>query len=170
MPCVKMKRTEPEEKIIKYVRRPIDYSALDDIGHGVKISANSFMRNISYTNSLSTSFNDLNQSLQNEGVPTPPLALKANIISCLKDNNGSSSVRSTHSSTSYYRAPIIPPSVPSDYLSRQELGIYSSKKELNQSGCAEYLSSTSFNSSMDFRRASDNSNGLAQEYSSSFIL
>lgn len=45
--------------------------------------------------------------------------------------NGMGTIRGN--SSSYYRAPVVPPSVPSEYLSRQELGIYSSKKELNQS-------------------------------------
>ncbi len=55
--------------------------------------------------------------------------------------NGLGTVRSTNSTaSSYYRAPVAPPSVPSEYLSRQELGIYSSKKELTQNAGTETLS------------------------------
>lgn len=34
---VKVKRPEVDEKPVKYIRKPIDYSLLDDIGHGVKL-------------------------------------------------------------------------------------------------------------------------------------
>ena len=37
----KVKRPEVDEKPVKYVRKPIDYSLLDDIGHGVKLSRQS---------------------------------------------------------------------------------------------------------------------------------
>jgi hypothetical protein len=38
---VKVKRPEVDEKPVKYIRKPIDYSLLDDIGHGVKLTASS---------------------------------------------------------------------------------------------------------------------------------
>lgn len=50
----------------------------------------------------------------------------------VRSNVGSQSINGSGGSY-YQRAPVAPPSVPSEYLSRQELGIYSSKKELNQS-------------------------------------
>ena len=34
----KIKRPEIDEKPVKYVRKPIDYSIMDDIGHGVKLA------------------------------------------------------------------------------------------------------------------------------------
>jgi len=64
-------------------------------------------------------------------VATPPLALK-NL------GNGLGTIRQ-----GAYRTPtsvVEAPTVPSEYLSRQELGIYATKKELNQSGGAESLS------------------------------
>ena len=71
-------------------------------------------------------------------IPTPPLNLKANALNV---GNGLGTVRSNASAAySNYRVPVAPPSVPTEYLSRQELGIYSSKKELNQSGNADTLS------------------------------
>jgi hypothetical protein len=38
---LKVKRPEVDEKPVKYVRKPIDYSVLDDCGHGVKLSRQS---------------------------------------------------------------------------------------------------------------------------------
>ena len=55
-------------------------------------------------------------------MPTTPLIMKANPL--LNVNIGTGTVRSTMSSVSSgtYRPPVAPPSVPSEYLSRQELG------------------------------------------------
>lgn len=207
VPGMKMKRSEMEEKPVKYIRKPIDYSQLDDVGHGVKmLNGDSMMRQNSYTstnshsssNSLLYSCDSMMQthSLSNyDDFPTPPLALKSSTLASLNTNSsGRDTIRSTTSnSSSYYNRPsvavILPPSVPSEYLSRQELGIYSSKKELNlnQSSCSDYLSSSSINqTTMDMRRASQTSAGFissntpsskypngnynSSEYSSSYIL
>jgi hypothetical protein len=170
-----IKKPEIEEKSTKYSRKPIDYSQLDDIGHGVKLmNSNQFeymnkvrldkRLNSSYSSShssslsgLNTSSNDLNnmkQSNSNIGnhhneMLTPPLTLKSHTIMNINNSAGKASIRSNLSS-SYYRTPIIPPSVPSEYLSRQELGIYSSRKEmgLNNTQTNDMLSS-SFNVTMD---------------------
>ncbi len=208
VPGMKMKRSEMEEKPVKYIRKPIDYSQLDDVGHGVKMTNgdNLVMRQNSYTsaNSHSSSGSLLyscdsmmqTHSLSNyDDFPTPPLALKSSTLSSLNANSsGRDTIRSTTSnSSSYYNRPsvavILPPAVPTEYLSRQELGIYSSKKELNlnQSSCSDYLSSSSINqTTMDMRRVSQHSAGFltssstnskytngncnSSEYSSSYIL
>jgi hypothetical protein len=60
-------------------------------------------------------------------IPTPP---PSSSLMMQQLGNGMGTIRGN---SSYYRTPVVPPSVPSEYLSRQELGIYSSKKELNQS-------------------------------------
>jgi abl interactor 2 len=210
VPGMKMKRSEMEEKPVKYIRKPIDYSQLDDVGHGVKmLNSDLMMRQNSYTstttNSQSSSSSSMlytcdtmmqNHSLPNyDDFPTPPLALKSSGLASLNANSsGRDTIRSTTSNSSYYNRPsvavILPPSVPSEYLSRAELGIYSSKKEinLNQSSCSDYLSSSSINqTTLDIRRASQTSAGFitsnttnnnkfsngnynSSEYSSSYIL
>ena len=198
VPGMKIKRSEMEEKPTKYTRKPIDYTSLDDIGHGVKImNGDMMLRQNSYTSTQSGAiYNEpVNQSTAHyDEFPTPPLMLKSNAIAALNSSSsGRDTVRSTTSGSSYYRpsvSVILPPAVPSEYLSRQELGIYSSKKELNQSGCSDYMSSASMNqATLDFRRASQTSNGLSvtsskvsthpnsisntynsSEYSSSYIL
>lgn len=172
-----IRKPEIEEKSSKYTRKPIDYSQLDDIGHGVKLTnSNQFeyinkvrldkRLNSSYSSShssslsgLNTSSNDLNnmkQSTSNIGhhdnMLTPPLTLKSSTIMNINNSAGKASIRSNLSS-SYYRTPIIPPSVPSEYLSRQELGIYSSRKEMgmnnNNTQTMNDMLSASFNVTMD---------------------
>lgn len=150
----KVKRPDVDEKPVKYVRKPIDYSIMDDIGHGVKLSRQSSnldplgkisvgrQNSYSSTHSSSGIQNGAGSGLINNtpgDMSTPPLHLKSSTILNVNSGNGSATVRSTASS--YYRTPVAPPSVPSEYLSRQELGIYSSKKELNQSAGADTLSS-----------------------------
>ena len=158
MRTVKIKRPEIDEKSVKYIRKPIDYSILDDVGHGVKFTRNPIgsnnidtlskgssgsvtssaamiCRQNSYSSTHSaSSMNTGNLSTNNQmlATQTPPLHLKANTIMSINAGNGQSTVRSNNSasSSSYYRTPVAPPSVPSEYLSRQELGIYSSKKEI----------------------------------------
>lgn len=166
----KVKRPEVEEKPVKYIRKPIDYSLLDDIGHGVKLSKQNtdqlskigVGRNNSYSSTHSSSGVTSSIPVKPADPNTPPLMLKANTIMSVNAGNGLSTVRSTASSGSsyHYRTPVIPPSVPSEYLSRQELGIYSSKKELNQSAGSESLSAA-YGSSMSYRRPSHtNTNNL----------
>lgn len=141
----KIKRSDIDEKPVKYVRKPIDYSIMDDIGHGVKLTKTAGNTGVGRQNSYSSTHSS--SGIQNitgsgsikGGQDTPPLHLKSNILA--NNPTGLNTVRSINSSQNqYYRTPIIPPSVPSEYLSRQELGIYSSKKELNQSGGADSLS------------------------------
>ena len=119
----------------------------DDMGHGVRISRHSanldplakigVNRQNSYSsthssNGIQPTSSGVQQAPDN--MATPPPHLKG-------INNGLGTIRSINSgSTQYFRTPVAPPSVPSEYLSRQELGIYSSKKELNQSAGADSLS------------------------------
>lgn len=140
---VKLKRPEVEEKPVKYLRKPIDYSILDDIGHGVKIRNEKLTRQTS-ASSAHSSGSDI-RGAPTMKPPTPPLSIRS-----MTGNTSSGTVRSTASS--YYRAPIAPPSVPSEYLSRQEIGLYASKKELNISdsyGAYRRPSQTSEYSGMD---------------------
>lgn len=158
---VKVKKPEIEEKPVKYVRRPVDYSILDDVGHGVKLTRHSDplsklgVQTVGRQNSYSSTHSSSNQpgnttsSSQLDGVPmgqhTPPMLLKSggaggtvrSAASLMQQQQQQlqhqQSTVSTGSGGGIYRAPVAPPSVPSEYLSRQELGIYSSKKELNQS-------------------------------------
>lgn len=166
---LKVKRPDVDEKPVKYVRKPIDYSILDDIGHGVKLKRSSYNpdpllkigvgRQNSYTSTHSSS--GMNTSIGPNGkppdVPTTPLISKApNPILNINPGNGLGTIRSNASSGSYYsRAPVAPPSVPSEYLSRQELGIYSSKKELNQSAGSDSLSAA-----YGYRRQQSNSSNM----------
>jgi hypothetical protein len=180
----KIKLPEADEKPVKYIRKPIDYSLLDDIGHGVKLTRQSanldplskigVARQNSYSSthsssgisgsvvsSSATAATPAGGSGKGEAAPTPPLSLKASAM--MSAGNGLSTVRSTGSTaSSYYRTPVIPPSVPSEYLSRQELGIYSSKKELNQSassGVGDTISGAYGGPPpLGYRRPSQNSN------------
>ncbi len=139
----KVKRPDIDEKPVKYVRKPIDYSLLDDVGHGVKISRQSAnldpLVKIGVNRQNSYSSTHSSNGIQPAGIQqatdsmaTPPPHLKG-------INSGT--VRSINSGAAqYFRTPVAPPAVPSEYLSRQELGIYSSKKELNQSAGADSLS------------------------------
>ena len=126
---LKVKKPDIEEKPVKYIRKPIDYSLLDDVGHGVRINKQELKmgRQNSYS-STHSSGSDI-RGAPTMKPPTPPLTVKSIANTSLNStNNPGGTIRST---ASYYRTPVIPPSVPSEYLSRQELGIYSSKKELN---------------------------------------
>ena len=163
---------------MKYIRKPIDYSLLDDIGHGVKLtrnllpsnnldtiskasgasaaSATMICRQNSYSSTHSASSLNANNAVNNNqlmATQTPPLHLKANTIMSINSGNGQSTVRSNNSaSSSYYRQPVVPPSVPSEYLSRQELGIYSSKKEILTGN--ETYASGSYGGPTSYRKSS----------------
>ena len=143
---VKVKKPESEEKPVKYIRKPIDYSLLDDVGHGVKINKQEFKigRQNSYA-STHSSGSDI-RGAPTIKPPTPPLSLNSVNTSLNSVSNSGGTIRSQ---ASYYRTPVAPPSVPSEYLSRQELGIYSSKKELN--------SDSSYGGPTGYRRPSQTS-------------
>ena len=153
---VKVKRPECEEKPVKYIRKPIDYSMLDDIGHGVKLTRQGNVnmdqltkigvsgRHNSYSSGSGGTLSAMPSQAKDlvAASATPPLQSKQNQLMNMNLGNGMGTIRSSNASSasaSYYRAPVAPPSVPSEYLSRQELGIYSSKKELNQSGKDSFI-------------------------------
>ena len=174
---LKIKRPDIDEKSVKYIRKPIDYSLLDDIGHGVKLPRNLLPNNLdtmskssgaaaaanaalicrqnSYSSTHSGSSLNASNAQQMLATQTPPLHLKANAIMNINAGNGQSTVRSNNSASSsaYYRPPVVPPSVPSEYLSRQELGIYSSKKEMQMTGNETYASG-SYGGPMSYRKSS----------------
>lgn len=106
------------ERPIKYIRKPIDYSVLDDIGHGVKITATNTPR--SKHNSNQTLKNGSGTLLMsNTGgpapttkPPTPPQTIRSNVGSLSRGNKE-------------YRTPappIAPPQVPSNYAPNYPIG------------------------------------------------
>ena len=177
----KIKRSEVDEKPVKYVRKPIDYSIMDDIGHGVKLSKTpgnmeslntiGVGRQNSYSSTHSSSgIQNITGSGSIKGQETPPLHLKSNVLA--NNPTGLNTVRSINSSQNqYYRTPIIPPSVPSEYLSRQELGIYSSKKELNQSGGADSLSAAAcgYGGPIGYKKRPSINNSSIQSYNTNNV-
>jgi hypothetical protein len=161
-PDCKMERTSAEEPPAKYTRSPIDFCSLDHIGHG---------------HGLQVEEEEELPQVTDDFLPTPPLVLRSSaLLASLNASSGRDTIRSTNSNNSsyYYNRPsvsvILPPSVPSEYLSRQELGIYSSKKELNLN---QSSSSDQTQTNLDFRRFSQNSAFGAilkpNEYSSSYV-
>ena len=135
---VKIKRPECDEKQVKYVRKPVDYTVLDDVGHGVRLTVPQNHRDsiggtnkVTRQNSYSSTHSATTTTTAAPATPPPPQhqtptsAITAAVCNVTQSGG---SVRSVNNA--YYRVPVAPPSVPSEYLSRQELGIYSSKKEL----------------------------------------
>ncbi|XP_054161405.1 abl interactor 2-like isoform X2 [Oppia nitens] len=100
------------ERPIKYIRKPIDYSVLDDIGHGVKIASQNAPRSKSYT--LKNGSGTLMMSsgpAPTTKPPTPPQTIR-NVGSLSRGNKE-------------YRTPappIAPPQVPSNYAPNYPLG------------------------------------------------
>ena len=106
------------EKPIKYVRKPIDYSLLDDIGHGIQLGHKQGKR---------ASSQSVNQSIPPPTTkpPTPPNAsntgtLRASTASKIISNTGTLG----KSRGSEYRAPpvVVPPQVPSHYAPNYPIG------------------------------------------------
>ncbi len=60
-----MKNPEIEEKPVKYIRKPIDYSILDDVGHGVKLEGQSSNQQKS---SSSYSLKDLPENIETPNI------------------------------------------------------------------------------------------------------
>lgn len=105
------------ERPIKYIRKPIDYSVLDTIGHGVKITTTNTPR--AKHNSVQTIKNGSGPIMMaNSGgpapttkPPTPPQTIR--------------SVGSLSRGTKEYRTPappIAPPQVPSNYAPNYPIG------------------------------------------------
>lgn len=108
------------ERPIKYIRKPIDYSVLDDIGHGVKVSTSTTPRAKRTQSQGPSHKNGANTLLSNAGgpgpapttkPPTPPQTIR--------------SVGSLSRGTKEYRTPappIAPPQVPSNYAPNYPIG------------------------------------------------
>lgn len=101
------------ERPIKYIRKPIDYSVLDDIGHGVKISQSNAPR--SKTQTLKNGSGALVMTgggpAPTTKPPTPPQTIR-NVGSLSRGNKE-------------YRTPappIAPPQVPSNYAANYPIG------------------------------------------------
>ncbi|RWS17888.1 Abl interactor 1-like protein [Dinothrombium tinctorium] len=102
------------ERPVKYIRKPIDYSILDDIGHGVKITTNTPR---SKRISGQSQMNGSNTYMANSAPapttkpPTPPQSVRG--------------VGSLSRGSKEYRTPappIAPPQVPSNYAPNYPLG------------------------------------------------
>ncbi|XP_064471812.1 abl interactor 2-like isoform X2 [Ornithodoros turicata] len=100
-----------QERPVKYIRRPIDYSVLDDVGHGLRSMANN---GANRTRRVPSS-----QSLINAGPapttkpPTPPQANRGVTVGSL--TRGAREYRTP-------APPIAPPQVPSNYAANYPLG------------------------------------------------
>lgn len=104
------------EKPIKYVRKPIDYSLLDEIGHGVQ------------TGNKNKSRHSVNPGIVNPALlpapttkpPTPPQLSRAGNTGTLKAGNTGTLGKSSRE----YRTPpaVIPPQVPSHYAPNYPMG------------------------------------------------
>ncbi|KAG8232953.1 hypothetical protein J437_LFUL011446 [Ladona fulva] len=109
------------EKPIKYVRKPIDYTALDDVGHGVKTTSGGTPR--AKRGSSQGSIQSLGPAVPNAAgasvgpapttkPPTPPQSIRAGAVGSL-----------TKGSREYRTPPAVaPPQVPSHYAPNYPLG------------------------------------------------
>ncbi|XP_055929316.1 abl interactor 2-like [Argiope bruennichi] len=101
-----------QERPIKYVRKPIDYTILDNVGHGVKSTSNApWSRNTLTSVSQSTLNGGSAGPAPTSKPPTPPQPVRP----------GGSLSRGTKE----YRTPvppIAPPQVPSDYAPNYPIG------------------------------------------------
>lgn len=109
------------EKPIKYVRKPIDYSMLDDIGHGIQLGQRQGKRASSQSINI--------QNIQSIPPPTtkPPTPPNTG-TGTIRSSSGSKIISNTgtlgKSRGSEYRAPpvVIPPQVPSHYAPNFPIG------------------------------------------------
>lgn len=105
-----------QEKPIKYIRKPIDYTILDTIGHGVKATSNTPRSKRTLPPVQQTPMNGTGTSAgpaPTSKPPTPPQPVRA----------GGSLSRGTASKE--YRTPvppIAPPTVPSNYAPNYPMG------------------------------------------------
>ncbi|CAG2107932.1 unnamed protein product [Medioppia subpectinata] len=100
------------ERPIKYIRKPIDYSVLDEIGHGVKISAPNAHRTKSHTlkNGSGTLLMPSGGPAPTTKPPTPPQMRNVGSLS-----RGNKEYRTP-------APPIAPPQVPSNYAPNYPIG------------------------------------------------
>jgi len=128
-----------QERPIKYVRRPIDYSALDDIGHGIR-THNDLPRQKSRSGSQSSSSSLMGGSHQQlmsgtlmrgqSPVPPAPTSKPPTPPSNRSMDSGTMRKGST------YRTPpaVAPPQVPSNYAPNYPLGHSRRERNSSQSG------------------------------------
>lgn len=108
------------EKPIKYVRKPIDYSQLDDVGHGLHLGSKQQAKRASSQVSVQSS----NPSVPPPTTkpPTPPQ------MGTIRASSGPKIISNTgtlgKSRGSEYRAPpvVVPPQVPSHYAPNYPMG------------------------------------------------
>lgn len=103
------------ERPVKYIRKPIDFTLLDDIGHGIKLpQGNSRSRRGSQSTTNGNGGHSMNQSVgpaPTTKPPTPPQSVR--------------SVGSLSRGSKEYRTPappIAPPQVPSNYAPNYPMG------------------------------------------------
>jgi len=130
-----------QERPIKYVRRPIDYSALDDIGHGVRIH-NELPRQKSRAGSQGSSSSLMGIGAHNQPMmtgtlmrghsPVPPAPTSKPPTPPTTRTMDSGTMRK---GSREYRTPpaVAPPQVPSNYASNYPLG-HSRRERNSQSG------------------------------------
>lgn len=108
------------EKPIKYVRKPIDYTLLDEIGHGVHLGQKQGKRTSSQSINMAASVPPPTTK-----PPTPPNMAPGGTI---RSSTGPKIISNTgtlgKSSRSEYRAPpvVVPPQVPSHYAPNYPIG------------------------------------------------
>ena len=115
------------EKPIKYVRKPIDYTLLDEVGHGIHVGQRQGKRasNQSVNMINMTNINAASASVPPPTTkpPTPP-----NMGGTVRSSTGPKIISNTgtlgKSSRGEYRAPpvVIPPQVPSHYAPNYPIG------------------------------------------------
>ncbi|XP_055370915.1 abl interactor 2 [Condylostylus longicornis] len=119
------------EKPIKYVRKPIDYSILDSIGHGINSSTN--RAKLQHRGSSQGSIQSASTLTNSSGVgpapttkpPTPPqLARSGNPGSSGTLNKSITNTGTLGRGSREYRTPsaVIPPQVPSHYAPNYPIG------------------------------------------------
>ncbi|XP_050431881.1 abl interactor 2 [Adelges cooleyi] len=97
------------EKPIKYVRKPIDFTALDDIGHGIRSTPRQTRQPVANSSSASTNMSTVGPAPTNKP-PTPPAVIRA--------------TGTLSKSSREYRTPpaVAPPQVPSHYAPNYPIG------------------------------------------------
>ena len=130
-----------QERPIKYVRRPIDFSALDDIGHGVRIQNENPRQKQRVTNQGSSSSlasighgQSMMGTLRGSHSPVPPAPTSKPPTPPQMRAMGTGSL--TKGSREYRTPPAVaPPQVPSNYAPNYPLG-HSRRSERNSSSAS----------------------------------
>ncbi|KAG5670227.1 hypothetical protein PVAND_000504 [Polypedilum vanderplanki] len=110
------------EKPIKYVRKPIDYSLLDDVGHGIHLGQQRGKRASNQSVNMNMNMNQASVPPPTTKPPTPPN------MGTVRSSTGPKIISNTgtlgKSRGSEYRAPpvVVPPQVPSHYAPNYPIG------------------------------------------------